>query len=91
MPKEEIDIEAEGLIDQDEKFKHKQMLYVDFFKKGSLFDISYSNISSYQIREDLLADMKIKGGHQELKQPCLVDEKFISPHCNGCGSKIFTT
>ena len=37
VPKEEIDIEAEGFYDKDqvEKFKHKQMLSMSlFFKKG---------------------------------------------------------
>ena len=65
VPKEEIDIEAEGFCDkdQDEKFKHKQMLAMSIsLKRGSPYLIySYSNIFSYQIREDLLADMKIKG------------------------------
>ena len=57
VPKEEINIEAEGFYDKDqnEKFKHKQMLSMSIsLKKGSPFSIySYSNIFSYQIREDL--------------------------------------
>ena len=65
VPKEETNIEAEGFYDkdQDEKFKHKQMLSMSIsLKRGNHFSIySYSNIFSYQIREDLVADMKIKG------------------------------
>ena len=84
-PKEEIDIEAEGFYDkdQDEKFKHKQMLSMSLsLKRGSPFSIySYSNIFSYQIREDLVADMKIKGRFSNsVNNPFFVDEKYLSPH-----------
>ena len=85
MPKEEIDIEAEGFYDkdQDEKFKHKQMLAMSIsLKRGSPYLIySYSNIFSYQTREDLLGDMKIKGrSSNSSNNPCLVDKKYLSPH-----------
>ena len=85
VPKEEIGIEAEGLYDEDqvEKFKHKQTLSMSLFLKrgGPLSTYSYSNIFSYQIREDLVADMKIKGRFSNsVNSPFLVDEKYLSPH-----------
>ena len=85
VPKEEIDIEAEGLYykDQDERFKHKQMLSMSIsLNRGSPLSIySYSNIFSYQIREDLVADMKIKGRFSNsANNPFLVNERYLSPH-----------
>ena len=85
VPKEEIGIEAEGLYDEDqvEKFKHKQMLSMSIsLKGGSPFSIySYSNIFSYQIREDLVADMKIKGRFSNSPNNLfLVDKRYLSPH-----------
>ena len=84
-PKEEIGIEAEGLYDQDQigKFQHKQMLSMLFsLKRGSPLSIySYSNIFSYQVREDLVADVKINGRFSNsANNPFLVDEKYLSPH-----------
>ena len=81
VPKEEIDIEAEGFYDEDqvEKFKHKQMLSMSLYLKGGgpLSIYSYSNIFSYQIREDLVADMKIKGRFSNsANNPFLVDERY---------------
>ncbi len=81
VPKEEIDIETEEPFykDQDEKFKHKQMLSMSLsLKRGSPFSIySYSNIFSYQIREDLVADMKIKGRFSNsANNPFLVNERY---------------
>ena len=85
VPKEEIGIEAEGFYDEDqvEKFKHKQMLSMSLsLKRGvPLSTYSYSNIFSYQIREDLVADMKIKGRFSNsASNPFLVDERYLSPH-----------
>ena len=85
VPKEEMDIEAEGFHDEDqvEKFKHKQVLSMSFLlKRGSPLSIySYSNIFSYQVREDLVADMKIKGRFSSsLNNPFLLDERYLSPH-----------
>ena len=85
VPKEEIGIEVDGLYDKDqvEKFKHKQMLSVSLsLKRGSPLSLySYSNIFSYQIREDLVADMKIKGRFSSsVNNPFLVDERYLSPH-----------
>ena len=79
VPKEEIGIEAEGLYDeaQVKKFNNKQMLSMSLsLKRGNPFSIySYSNIFSYQIREDLVADMKIKGRFSSsANNPFLVDE-----------------
>ena len=81
VPKEEIGIEAEGLYDEDqvEKFKHKQMLSMSFsLKRGvPLSTYSYSNIFSYQIREDIVADMRIKGSFSSsANNPFLVDERY---------------
>ena len=85
VPKEEIGIEAEGLYDEDqvEKFKHKQMLSMSLSLKrgGPLSTYSYSNIFSYQIREDLFADVKINGRFSNsANNLLLVDEKYLSPH-----------
>ena len=85
VPKEEIDIEAEGFYDEDlvEKFKHRQTLSMSLsLKRGSpLSTYSYSNIFSYQIREDLVADMKIKGRFSNsANNPFLVDKRYLSPH-----------
>ena len=85
VPKEEIGIEADGLYakDQIERFKHKQVLSMSLSLKGrSPFSIySYSNIFSYQIREDLVADMKIKGRFSNsVNNPLLVDKRYFSPH-----------
>ena len=70
VPKEEMGIEADGFYDKDQvdKFKHKQTLSLSFaLKRGSPLSLySYSNIFSYQIREDLGADMKIKGRFSNL-------------------------
>ena len=84
-PKKEIGIEVEGLYDEDqvEKFQHKQMLSMSLsLKRGSPLSIySYSNIFSYQIREDLVADVKIKGRFSNSANNLfLVDEKYLSPH-----------
>ena len=85
VPKEEIGIEAEGLYDEDqvEKFKHEQILSMSFFLKrgGPLSIYSYSNIFSYQIREDLVADMKIEGRFSNsINSPFLVGKRYLSPH-----------
>jgi hypothetical protein len=85
VPKEETGIEAKGFYDEDqvEKFKHKQVLSMSFaLKRGSPLSLySYSNIFSYQIREDLVADMKIKGRFSNLtNKPFLVNERYLSPH-----------
>lgn len=85
VPKEEIGKEAEGFYDkdQDKKFEHKQMLsMLLFLKKNSPISIySYSNVFSYQIREDLVADMKIKGRFSNsANNPFLVDERYLSPY-----------
>ena len=85
VPKEEMGIEAEGLHDEDQvkKFKHKQVLSVSLFlKRGSPLSIySYSNIFSYQVREDFVADMKIKGRFSgSSNNPFFVDEKYLFPH-----------
>ena len=85
VPKEEMGIEAEGLNDEDqvEKFKHKQMLSMSLFlKRGSPLSIySYSNNFSYQLREDLVADMKIEGRFSSsANNPFLVEERYLSPH-----------
>ena len=85
VPKEEMGIEVEGFYDEDqvEKFEHKQMLSMSLFlKRGSPLSIySYSNTFSYQVREDLVADMKIKGRFSSsASNPFLVNEKYLSPH-----------
>ena len=85
VPKEEIGIETEGLYDENQlgKFKHKQVLSMSLsLKKGSPLSIySYSNIFSYQIREDLVADMKIKGRFSNSPNNLfLVDKRYLSPH-----------
>ena len=85
VPKEEIGIEVDELYDKDqvEKFKHKQVLSMSLsLKERSPFSIySYSNIFSYQIREDLVADMKIKGRFSNItNNPFLVDKRYLSPH-----------
>ena len=85
VPKEEMGIEAEELYDEDqvEKFKHRQVLSMSLALKGGspLSLYSYSNIFSYQIREDLVADMKIKGRFSNLaNNPLLVNERYLSPH-----------
>ena len=85
VPKEEIGIEAEGLYDEDqvEKFKHKQMLSMSLSLKrgGPLSTYSYSNIFSYQIREDLVADIKIKGRFSNsANNPFLANDRYLSPH-----------
>ena len=85
VPKEEIGIEANGFYDKDqvEKFKYKQMFSMSLSLKGrSPFSTySYSNIFSYQIREDLVADMKIKGRFSNsANNPLLVDKRYLSPH-----------
>ena len=85
VPKEEMGIEAEELYDEDqvEKFKHRQVLSMSLALKGGspLSLYSYSNIFSYQIREDLVADMKIKGRFSNLANNLLlVNERYLSPH-----------
>ena len=85
VPKQEMGIEAEDLYDEDqvEKFKHRQVLSMSLALKGGspLSLYSYSNIFSYQIREDLVADMKIKGRFSNLaNNPLLVNERYLSPH-----------
>ena len=85
VPKEEIDIEADALYDKDqvEKFKHKQVLSMSLdLKRGSPLSLySYSNVFSYQIREDLVADMKVKGRFSSsANNPFLVDKRYLSPH-----------
>ena len=85
VPKEEMSIEAEGFFEEDqvEKFKHKQMLSMSLALKGGspLSLYSYSNIFSYQIREDLVVDMKIKGRFSNLANNLfLVNERYLSPH-----------
>ena len=85
MPKEKTGIEAEGFYDEDqvEKFKHKQMLSMLLsLERGSPLSIySYSNIFSYQIRDDLVADVKIKGRFSNsANNPYLVDSRYLSPH-----------
>ena len=85
VPKEEMGIEAEELYDEDqvEKFKHRQVLSMSLaLKRGSPLSLySYSNIFSYQIREDLVADMKIKGRFSNLANNLLlVNERYLSPH-----------
>ena len=85
VPKEEMGIEAEGFYEEDqvEKFKHKQMLSMSLaLKRGSPLSLySYSNIFSYQIREDLVADMKIKGRFSNSTNSLfLVDKRYLSPH-----------
>ena len=85
VSKEEIGMEAEGFFDQgqDEKLKHKQMLSMSIsLKRGGPFSLySYSNTFSYQIREDLVADMKIKGRFSNsANNPFFVNEKYLSPH-----------
>ena len=85
VPKEEMGIEAEELYDEDqvEKFKHRQVLSMSLALKGgsTLSLYSYSNIFSYQIREDLVADMKIKGRFSNLANNLLlVNERYLSPH-----------
>ena len=84
-PKEQIHIKTEEFYDQDhdKKFKHKQMLSMSIaLKRGNPFSIySYSNIFSYQILDDLVADLKIKGRlSNNANNPLLVDEKYLSPH-----------
>ena len=85
VPKEEMGIKAEELYDEDqvEKFKHRQVLSMSLALKGGspLSLYSYSNIFSYQIREDLVADMKIKGRFSNLANNLLlVNERYLSPH-----------
>ena len=84
-PKEEMGIEAEGFYEEDqvEKFKHKQMLSMSLaLKRGSPLSLySYSNIFSYQIREDLVADIKIEGRFSNsINSPLLVGKRYLSPH-----------
>ena len=84
-PKEDIGIDAEGLYDEDqvEKFKHKQTLSMSLsLTSGSPLSLySYSNIFSYQIRDDLVADVKINGRFSNsANNLLLVDEKYLSPH-----------
>ena len=85
VSKEEMGIEADGFYDKDQvdKFKHKQTLSMSFaLKRGSPLSLySYSNIFSYQIREDLVADMKIKGRFSNsANNPSLVNKRYLSPH-----------
>ena len=85
VPKEETGIKAEEFYDEDQvkRFKHKQMLSMSLaLKRGSPLSLySYSNIFSYQIREDLVADMKIKGRFSSsASNPLLVNERYLSPH-----------
>ena len=85
VPKEDMGIEADGFYDKDQvdKFKHKQTLSMSFaLKRGIPLSLySYSNIFSYQIREDLVADMKIKGRFSNsANNPFLVDKRYLSPH-----------
>ena len=85
VPKEEIEVEAEKFYNEDqaEKFKHKQVLSMSLAlnRGGPLSAYSYSNIFSYQIREDLVADMKIKGRFSNsVNNHFSIDEKYLSPH-----------
>tara|TARA_Y100000816_G_C25909351_1_gene474288 strand:- start:171 stop:695 length:525 start_codon:yes stop_codon:yes gene_type:complete len=85
VPKEEIGIEAGGFYDEDqvEKYKHKQVLSMSLsLKRGSPLSLySYSNIFSYQVREDLVADMTIKGRFtSNANNPFLVGKRYLSPH-----------
>tara|TARA_Y100001970_G_scaffold289426_1_gene419833 strand:+ start:114 stop:638 length:525 start_codon:yes stop_codon:yes gene_type:complete len=84
-PKEDTRIEAEDYYDEDqiERFNHKQKLSMSFFlKRGAPLSMySYSNIFSYEIREDLVADVKIHGRFSNnLYQPLLGGGKYLSPH-----------
>ena len=85
VPKEEMEVEAEKFYNEDqaEKFKHKQVLSMSLAlnRGGPLSAYSYSNIFSYQIRENLVADMKIKGRFSNsANNPFLVDERYLTPH-----------
>ena len=84
-PKEDIGIDAEEIYDEDqvEKFKHKQTLSMSLsLTSGSPLSVySYSNIFSYQIRDNLVADVKISGRFSNsANNLLLVDEKYLSPH-----------
>ena len=82
---EETRIKAEGFYDEDqiERFTHRQRLSMSLsLNSGSpMSTYTYSNIFSYKIREDFVADVNIHGRFSNnTYQPLLDGGKYLSPH-----------